>query len=133
VIFVDTSVWSLFLRRDGERQELQVTRLKTALETGESIFTTGIVLQEILQGVGNPRSTELILGHFSAIPCIAPQRADHVDAAALRNACRRAGWQIGTIDALIAQLCIRHGLMLLTTDQDFVRIKKISALQVWQP
>lgn len=45
----------------------------------------------------------------------------------------RAGSQIGTIDALIAQLCIRHGLMLLTTDQDFLRIKKISALQVWQP
>ena len=133
MIFVDTRVWSLFLRRDGERQELQVTRLKTALETGESIFTTGIVLQEILQGVGNPRSTAVILEHFAAIPCIAPQRADHVDAAALRNTCRRAGSQIGTIDALIAQLCIRHGLMLLTTDQDFLRIKKISALQVWQP
>ena len=133
MIFVDTSVWSLFLRRDGERQEAQVTRLRTALESGESIFTTGIVLQEILQGVGNPRSTDLILEHFSAIPCITPQRADHVDAATLRNSCRRSGWQIGTIDALIAQLCIRHGLLLLTTDQDFLRIKNISGLRVWQP
>lgn len=133
MIFVDTSVWSLFLRRDGERHEPQVIRLRTTLESGEAIFTTGIVLQEILQGAGSPRSSDLILEHFSAIPCITPQRTDHVDAAALRNACRRAGWQIGTIDALIAQLCIRHGLMLLTTDQDFLRVKKISTLRVWQP
>lgn len=133
MIFVDTSVWSLFLRRDGERHEPQVIRLRMALESGEAIFTTGIVLQEILQGAVSPRSSDLILEHFSAIPCITPQRTDHVDAAALRNACRRSGWQIGTIDALIAQLCIRHGLMLLTTDQDFLRVKKISTLRVWQP
>lgn len=133
MIFVDTSVWSLFLRRDGERHEPQVIRLRTALESGEAIFTTGIVLQEILQGAVSPRSSDLILEHFSAIPCITPQRTDHVDAAALRNTCRRSGWQIGTIDALIAQLCIRHGLILLTTDQDFLRVKKISTLRVWQP
>lgn len=133
MIFVDTSVWSLFLRRDGERHEPQVIRLRMALESGEAIFTTGIVLQEILQGAVSPRSSDLILEHFSAIPCITPQRTDHVDAAALRNACRRSGWQIGTIDALIAQLCIRHGLILLTTDQDFLRVKKISTLRVWQP
>ena len=28
--------------------------------------------------------------------------------------------QLGTIDALLAQLCDRHGLMLLTTGNDFV-------------
>jgi predicted nucleic acid-binding protein len=50
---------------------------------------------------------------------------------ALRNTCRRAGVQIGTVDALIAQLCIRHGLTLLTTDLDFTHAAKHCDLKVW--
>jgi predicted nucleic acid-binding protein len=55
-----------------------------------------------------------------------------MDAADLRNRCRRAGIQIGTIDALIAQLCIRHDLTLLTTDNDFAAVAKQSPLRVWK-
>lgn len=54
-------------------------------------------------------------------------------AAELRNKCRRAGVQVGTIDALIAQLCIRHDLVLLTTDRDFVLAAGHCTLQVWKP
>jgi predicted nucleic acid-binding protein len=50
----------------------------------------------------------------------------------LRNRCRRCGLQIGTIDALLAQLCIRHTLTLLTADQDFVRIASRSPLRLWK-
>jgi len=53
-------------------------------------------------------------------------------AAELRNRCRRAGAQVGTIDALLAQLCIRHRLVLLTTDNDFVRAAQHCALQAWE-
>jgi predicted nucleic acid-binding protein len=42
-----------------------------------------------------------------------------VEAVELRNKCRRGGIQIGTIDALLAQLCLRHGLTMLTADRDF--------------
>ena len=38
---------------------------------------------------------------------MAPTRKDHAQAAALRNQCRRSGVQIGTINALLAQLCER--------------------------
>jgi predicted nucleic acid-binding protein len=40
---------------------------------------------------------------------------------------------VGTIDALLARLCLRHDLELLTTDQDFVRIADRAPLRVWQP
>jgi hypothetical protein len=108
-------------------------RLKQALEEGDTILTTGLVLQELLQGFGGPKARILILEHFSAVPLLAPDRDDHIEAASLRNTCRRAGVQAGTIDALIAQLCIRHGLTLLTTDRDFENIAKHSELEVWQP
>ena len=62
---------------------------------------------------------------------LAPQREDHIAAAALRNVCRRAGVQIGTIDALLAQLCIRYDLTLLSTDNDFVHAARHCALRVW--
>jgi predicted nucleic acid-binding protein len=62
-----------------------------------------------------------------------PDRHDHVDAAELRNKCRRSGIQIGTIDALLAQLCVRHELTLLTTDGDFRHITALSTLRLWAP
>jgi hypothetical protein len=40
--------------------------------------------------------------------------------------------QIGTIDALLAQLCIHHELVMLTTDRDFTRVSELSRLRVWE-
>jgi len=67
----------------------------------------------------------------AALPLLAPDRRDHIDAAELHNRCRRAGVQIGTIDAVIVQLCIRHGLKLLTTDNDFIVAAGHCPLRVW--
>jgi predicted nucleic acid-binding protein len=131
-LFVDTSVWSLALRRDSPGDGQQVTVLVHALERGDPIVTTGLVLQELLQGFAGPKSRDLILERFSAIPLLVPDREDHVAAAELRNNCRRKGLQIGTIDALIAQLRIRHTLTLLTTDRDFEGAANVLPLKLWR-
>jgi predicted nucleic acid-binding protein len=109
-----------------------VRTLVRAIETGETILTTGLVLQELLQGFSGPKAREQILDRFSAIPLLAPDRDDHIQAAELRNRCRRSGIQIGTIDALLAELCIRHELTMLTTDNDFTHIASHCALKVWK-
>lgn len=128
---MDTSVWSLALRRDAPPDLPEVRALGDALASGELVVTTGLILQEILQGFSGPRAREAILGRFRALPFLTPDRGDHIDAAALRNRCRRSGIQIGTIDALLAALCLRHGLSILTTDADFRRIAEVSPLSVW--
>jgi hypothetical protein len=130
-LFVDTSVWSLALRRDAPARVPQADALIRAIESGEAIFTTGLVLQEILQGFSGPTARSQILDRFSALPLIIPDRDDHVEAAELRNRCRRVGIQIGTIDALLAQLCVRHRLEMLSADEDFKRIADQSALRLW--
>ena len=89
-----------------------------AIEAGEPILSTGLVLQELLQGFSGPKARAQLLDRFAALPLLMPDRDDHIQAAELRNRCRRAGIQIGTIDALLAQLCIRHGLTMLTADSD---------------
>jgi len=131
-LFVDTSVWSLALRRDAPPPSPQVRWLEQALQTGEAIFTTGLVLQELLQGFTGPKAQEAIVDRFAALPLVIPDREDHISAAELRNACRRKGVQIGTIDALYAQLCIRHELLMLSTDIDFEWIAEHSPLTFWR-
>ena len=131
-LFVDTSVWSLAFRRDQPSAAPEVDAVRNALEGGETIVTTGLVLQELLQGFAGPRARRDIIDRFTALPLLSPDRQDHIAAAELRNRCRRAGMQIGTIDALLAQLCIRHELTMLTTDKDFGRVATHSTLRVWR-
>jgi predicted nucleic acid-binding protein len=131
-LLVDTSVWSLALRRDAKTSSAEVDALRSALEGGDSVVTTGLVLQELLQGFSGPRDGRQVIERFSALPLLSPDRQDHIDAAELRNRCRRAGTQVGTIDAILAQLCMRHDLTLLTTDKDFVRVAAHSTLRLWK-
>lgn len=130
-LFVDTSVWLLALRRDAAAQEPEVSALMDALSGDDVVVTTGLVLQELLQGFSGPKAVEQIIDRFSSLALAQPDRDDHIAAARLRNTCRRAGVQIGTVDALIAQLCIRHGLALLSTDQDFVHAARHCKLKLW--
>ena len=132
-LFVDTSVWSLALRRDTAPEGPEVQRLREALGGGEAIYTTGIVLQELLQGFRGPKAKARIVERFGALAMIVPVRDDYIDAAELRNKCRRHGIQVGTIDALLAQLCIRHKLIMLATDLDFSHMTKWTPLQLWCP
>lgn len=131
-LLVDTSVWSLAFRRDQAVPVPQVHALRDALDGGEIVVTTGLILQELLQGFTGAKAHRDIVERFAALPLLPPDRQDHIDAAELRNSCRRAGLQIGTIDALLAQLCIRHGLTLLTTDRDFVLMASHVPLRVWK-
>jgi len=130
-LFVDTSVWSLAFRRDTPAPTPEVHQLVRAIEAGEPLFTTGLVLQELLQGFSGPRFRRQIIDRFSALPLLTPERRDHIEAAELRNACRRGGVQIGTIDALLAQLCLRRDFTMLTADNDFRRIAAHCPLKLW--
>jgi len=132
-LLVDTSVWSLAFRRDSNSSAPEVAALRSALGGTDMIVTTGLVLQELLQGFTGPHARTAIIDRFEALALVVPDRNDHVGAAELRNQCRRAGVQIGTIDAVLAQLCIRHQLTLLTTDQDFTMAARECELRVWKP
>ena len=132
-LFVDTSVWSLALRRDVAPDMPEVAAQKLALASGQTIVSTGLVLQELLQGFTGPKQAGSLIARFRSLPMLMPDRQDHIDAATLRNVCRRQGVQAGTIDALLAQLCIRHGLTLLTTDRDFSHIAGVEkGLKIWR-
>lgn len=131
-VLVDTSVWSLALRRDAPSNLPEIHELRRSLESG-SVHCTGLVLQELLQGFAKPKAHKQIISRFSALPLLVPDRDDHIRATDLRNKCRRNGVQAGTIDALLAQLCIRYDLTMLTTDNDFHNMASVVSLSVWIP
>lgn len=130
-LFVDTSVWSLALRRNQAADGPEVNRLRDALGGGEAVYTTGVVLQELLQGIRSPLQRNSIVEHFASLPMLVPSRNDHTEAADLYDECRRQGIQVGTIDALIARLCISRDLVMLSTDRDFGYIADCTPLQLW--
>ncbi len=130
-LLVDTSVWSLALRRDVEPPEPEVVALRQALLGSDQVFTTGLVFQELLQGFAGPKDRAQLVERLSALAFLQPVKDDHIKAAEIRNTCRRRGVQVGTIDALLIQLCRRNDLTLLTTDQDFRGANKHVEFKLW--
>ena len=130
-LLVDTSVWSLAFRRDGQPGLPEVGGLRAALQGAEQVFTTGLVLQEVLQGFAGPKNRDQLVERLSALAFLQPDKQDHIAAAEIRNACRRRGIQIGTIDALLIQLCQRYDLTLLTTDKDFQAASQQVEFRLW--
>ncbi len=130
-LLVDTSVWSLALRRDAPPDALEVRALRHALAGGDIVATTGVILQELLQGVVPDRVRGQITETFAALEYLAPSRDDHVAAAGVRNDLHAAGVRVGTIDALIAHLAMVGGHALLTTDKDFHLAADHVDLRLW--
>jgi len=125
-------VWSLATRVNGGSSHAAVAFLRQALWHGESVFTAGLILQELLQGVNGPKDREKILTRFGALTLIVPGLEDHIAAADLQKHCRRHGVQIDTVDVLLAQLCIAHDLTMLTTDNDFTHLARHAPLKLWR-
>ena len=130
-LLVDTSVWSLALRRDEHQSEPEVLALGNALRGADQVFITGLVLQELLQGFSGPKARDQILERLAALAFLQPDRVDHIEAADIRNSCRRRGLQIGTVDALLIQICRRHDLVMLSTDRDFHAASKHVDFKQW--
>ena len=129
-VVVDTSVWSLVLRRGSPSDDPGAVALAVMLRKGESIQLLGIILQEVLQGIRNPADFDQLRTRFEAFSLLRLDRDDFIAAAELWNVCRSHGVQATTIDCQIAAACLRHNCALLTSDQDFQHIAKYCPLQL---
>jgi len=129
-VLVDTSVWSLAFRRDTPPDTPEMKTLLRCLERQDILFTTGIILQELLQGFRGPKQRERLIEQFFNLPLIVPDLTDHIAAAELQTTCRQKGVQVGTIDALLAQLAMANKLELLTSDRDFTLISRHLPLRI---
>jgi predicted nucleic acid-binding protein len=127
VILVDSSAWIEFQRATGSPAHL---RLREAIETGERLATTGLVILEILAGARDERHARDLRRLLDRCTFLALEEpSDHEAAAALYRACRRGGKTIRRLpDCLIAAVAIRTGVELLHQDGDFDAIALHSPL-----
>lgn len=127
---VDTSVWSLLLTRKKTADHPVAKYLKEKIAEGAPLCITGIIFQEILQGIRSETHYQKIIGYLLNFEFLETTRAIHKKAADLYRRCRKKGLSIGTIDALLAACSLHHQTPLLTTDQDFFRMQKYAPLQL---
>ena len=96
-ILVDTSVWSLALRRGGPAEHPAVSKLHRYLDTGEDLFLTVLILQEILQAFRSEKVASQIADYFEPGDCtrkrqmsVSLSRFSHVPAFSVSNATSHA-------------------------------------------
>jgi predicted nucleic acid-binding protein len=133
LLLADSSAWSLAMRSDEAERDPIGSTLLAGLRGHHSIVVTGLVLQEVLQGLEGARARPDIISYFRYLTSASPTFDDHIAAADLRNHCRTRGVQVHTVDAVLAALCIRRDLTLLSADQDFTHIARLTPLRVWRP
>ena len=131
-VLAETSAWSRYFRSDIDDSDAVVAELDGHLAE-RNVVTTGIVYLELLRGFTRERTREAIRSHFDNVPFVEPTREDYADAANLCITCRRAGVQLGSVDGLIAQICISKNLTLLTDDADFTHAGHHITLDLWSP
>jgi hypothetical protein len=130
-VLVDTSVWSNALRREMPLKSKETEALKTLIDRG-AVLMTGIILQELLQGIKHLEQFKKLKEHLSSFDLLEPTRMDHENAALLFSLARSKGLSFGTIDCLIASMAIENDVPLLTQDADFKSIAKISRLRLFE-
>jgi len=128
-MLVDTSVWIDFFNGHASPE---ADRLAQAIAEAESLSIPGLVWTEILLGFRSESDANRIAELLEAFEYVKePNRADYIEASRIYRVCRTNGYTIrSTIDCLIAQLCLRDGLDLLSKDRDFKAIARFFPLRL---
>ncbi|HUU15467.1 MAG TPA: PIN domain nuclease [Terriglobia bacterium] len=127
MILVDSSVWvDFFSATPGEAGR----ELRRLIAADEPLALSGIILQEVLQGLRRDAETiERILAQWDLLEPRGPQTFR--TAAALFRQGRARGTTLTTVDALIAAVALEHRATLFTLDRDFTFIARFSPLKLY--
>lgn len=117
-VIVDTSVWSLFLRR-RERQDTPSVEELRRMIAEKNVQMLGIIRQELLSGVQDESQFQKLADILESFPDLVAESADHTQAARFFNICRRNGVQGSPVDFLICAQAYRNKMAILTDDRDF--------------
>ena len=128
-MLVDTSVWIDYF--DGFPSP-EAERLAKAIKDDEAISLPGIVWTEILLGLRTEAEAAKIQNLLDAFDTVkSPSHHDYLASARIYRVCRSKGFTVrSTIDCVIAQLCLRDNLLLLSKDRDFKGISQCFPLRL---
>jgi predicted nucleic acid-binding protein len=131
-VLVDTSVWSLALRRAKQVDTTTTRELGELIREGRVVLI-GPVRQELLSGIKSKAQFDVLREHLQSFPDLALASADYEAAAANFNRCRERGIQGANTDFLICAVAVRRKLAVYTTDADFQHYAKVLRLTLHAP
>ncbi len=122
-VLVDTSVWSLALRRPksaamSAEQQAIVSALSDLMRDGRAVMI-GAIRQELLCGIKTQAQFDALKSTLTAFDDVALTRQDYEKAAEAFNTCRTHGVQGSNTDFLICAVSINHQLPIFSIDNDF--------------
>ena len=134
-VLVDTSVWSLALRRKSgdlsPRDEKLVRALQELVQEGRARII-GPIRQELLTGIREPERYRKLRDKLRAFPEPTLDVISYEEAAHLSNLCRAQGISGSPVDFLVCAVAQQHRWQVFTTDQDFGNISKVIPLIFYQ-
>jgi tRNA(fMet)-specific endonuclease VapC len=116
-ILVDTSVWIDFFRPRSETGDLLEKLLK-----GDAVWTCGVVLFEVLQGIKSENEKTQLLSILTSLPYIEMAGPLWQKAAEIATLARKNGITLPLSDMLIAAIAIENDLSVYTFDKHFEQI-----------
>jgi len=131
-VLVDTSVWSLALRRNSARGTPAETELIELIREGR-VLMLGAIRQELLSGVRSNEQFKKLRDGLRAFSDIVLEEADYEEAASCFNRCRAKGLQGSNTDFLICAVAFRRNAAVLTTDDDFERFTRVLHVNLHKP
>ncbi|MFZ0139311.1 MAG: PIN domain-containing protein [Candidatus Sulfotelmatobacter sp.] len=135
LVLVDTSIWSLALRRMSTDLNLREQRLTAALRElirdGRAQIL-GPVRQELLSGIRQESSFRKLRDQLRAFDEPHIEAADYEQAAHISNQCRSRGIAGSAIDFLICAVASRRDWQVFTTDHDFTRYASAIHLDLYR-
>jgi hypothetical protein len=131
-VLVDTSVWSLALRRSSPQDSAHVREL-TELISELRVQMVGPVRQELLSGIRHQKQFESLRDHLRPFPDLIIEREEYEYAAEIFNTLRSKGVQASNTDILLCSTSIRRKMPFFTIDNDFIHIAKHILLELHQP
>ena len=130
-MIVDTSVWSLALRR--RTAEAPEAAALAALLRDDDARLLGVVRQELLTGIRETARFEVLRNTLRKWPDH-PVITGHFELAAeAANTCRSHGIQGSNVDYLICAVAMRDGASIFTTDADFERYAVHLPITLFEP
>lgn len=132
-VLVDTSVWSLALRRKNEtlstHERFLVTELSEVIREGRA-RVIGLVRQELLSGIKTSEQYEKLKLYLRSFPDESVDTSDYEEAAKAGNRCRTKGVVVSIVDVLLCAVAIKREWAIFTTDPDFSNYAKALPLRL---
>ncbi len=134
-VLVDTSIWSLALRRSVvlPKEEKFLVQEFLELINEVRVVMIGPIRQELLSGISSQLQYNTLKEKLQFFEDLPLTRKYYEKAAEFFNICRKVGVQGSQIDFLICATGTEAKLQIFTSDKDFILYAKHIPITLYQP